>query len=135
MAIIEWTKSLETGIELIDSQHQELFRRIDTLELAIYKGRAVNELADLLIYLESYVIEHFEAEENLMLEINFPGYGRHLTEHAEFRNRINATITEFTERGADSYLALDVDKLMRKWLQHHIMNVDMEFVPFIKKQS
>lgn len=134
MTIIEWNKSLETGIELIDDQHRELFARIDRLELAMYNGRAVAELRNLLEYLESYVIEHFEAEESLMLKINFPHYAAHAKEHSEFRNKINEILADCKGKGIDSYLAIDVDKQMRKWLEHHIMKVDMEFVPFIKKK-
>ncbi|HPS56896.1 MAG TPA: bacteriohemerythrin [Spirochaetota bacterium] len=133
MAILEWNKSLETGIELIDAQHEELFRRIDKLELAMYNGRAVTELRNLLKYLESYVIEHFAAEEDLMLQINYPDYASHAREHTDFRNMINGLLADCKGRGIDSYLAIDVDKHMRKWLEHHIMKVDMAFVPFIKK--
>lgn len=133
MAILEWNKSLETGIDLIDAQHEELFVRIDRLELAMYNGRAVSELRNLLEYLESYVIEHFKTEEDLMLSINFPGYASHVREHSNFRKSIERLMIEYKSRGADSYLAIDVDKQMRKWLEHHIMKVDMEFVPFIIK--
>ena len=31
-----WKKEFELGIEIIDKQHQELFKRIDILLLAIY---------------------------------------------------------------------------------------------------
>lgn len=133
MAILEWNRSLETGIELIDIQHEELFRRIDNLELAMYNGRAVTELRNLLEYLESYVVEHFKAEENLMLRINYPNYASHVKEHTDFRNKINGILADCRGKGIDSYLAIDIDKQMRKWLEHHIMKVDMAFVPFIKK--
>lgn len=133
MAILEWNRSLETGIEIIDIQHEELFRRIDKLELAMYNGRAVTELRNLLEYLESYVIEHFEAEEELMLKINYPDYASHAKEHTDFRNKINRILEDCKGKGIDSYLAIDIDKQMRKWLEHHIMKVDMAFVPFIKK--
>ncbi|NLV66573.1 MAG: hemerythrin family protein [Spirochaetes bacterium] len=133
MPILEWNRSLETGIELIDNQHQELFRRIDRLELAMYNGRAVTELRNLLEYLESYIIEHFHDEEELMLRINYPGYAAHVKEHNDFRNKINSLLAECKGKGIDSYLAIDVDKQMRKWLEHHIMKTDMAIVPFINK--
>lgn len=133
MPILEWNKSLETGIEIIDAQHEELFRRIDKLELAMYNGRAVTELRNLLEYLESYVIEHFHDEEELMLRINYPDYTSHTKEHNDFRNMINGLLAVSKGKGIDSYLAIDVDKQMRKWLEHHIMKVDMEIVPYIKR--
>lgn len=58
----QWTSSLETGIEAIDEQHKELFKRIDQLELALYNGRAASELVKLMEYLGLYITEHFELE-------------------------------------------------------------------------
>ncbi len=130
-----WDGSLETGIELIDSQHMELFSRIDLLELAMYKGRAIQELEELLDYLGEYIYVHFETEEDLMLKIKFPHYAKHAEEHREFRERIAVIISSCKDKGIDSYLAIDIDKQVRKWMEHHIMKTDMEFVPFIKQQQ
>lgn len=131
MTTLEWNSSFETGIKQIDDQHRELFRRIDKLELAIYKCRAIPELRSLLEYLESYVFEHFETEEELMRNINYPEYSAHVKEHSDFRNSIKKILTEYKGKGADSYLAINVNKQMRKWLEHHILIIDMKFIPFI----
>jgi hemerythrin len=129
----EWTSSLETGIEQIDEQHKELFNRIDKLELAIYKGRAAIELESLMKYLESYIIEHFEMEEQLMLDNIYPNFAAHSRQHNEFRNILTGIMDSCRNRGADSYLAIDVDKQMRKWWENHILKIDMAYIPFVKK--
>ena len=79
------------------------------------------------------IIEHFHDEEELMLRINYPGYAAHVKEHNDFRNKINSLLAECKGKGIDSYLAIDVDKQMRKWLEHHIMKTDMAIVPFINR--
>ena len=33
-----WTSEYNTNIESIDNQHKELFKKIDKLALALYKG-------------------------------------------------------------------------------------------------
>ena len=66
MKPFNWEDSFDTGISIIDTQHQELFRRIDHLTLALYDGEGKVELKDLLSYLDSYVNEHFKTEESLM---------------------------------------------------------------------
>jgi len=128
----EWTSKLETGISQIDDQHKELFNRIDKLELAIYNGRASSELLALLEYLESYIIDHFEMEEQLMLDNFFPDFAAHSRQHNEFRNIFTGILDSCQNRGADSYLAIDVDKQMRKWWENHILKMDMAYIPFIK---
>ena len=107
---------------------------MDKLELGLYKGRATSELARLLEYMESYITEHFETEEKLMLEADYPGYAEHVHEHNLFREKMLNIIEDCKNRGLDSYLAIDVDKQMRKWLEHHILATDMAYVPYLKKQ-
>jgi len=128
----EWTERLETGIDEIDSQHKELFNRIDKLELAIYKGRATDELIKLMEYLESYIIEHFELEEKLMLDNFYPDFAVHVRQHTEFRTVCTGILNTFNDKGADSYLAIDIDKQMRKWWENHILKMDMAYIPFVK---
>ncbi len=129
----EWTSSLETGIDLIDEQHKELFNKIDKLELAIYKGRSTIELGNLMKYLESYIGEHFEIEEQLMLDHTYPDFAAHSRQHNEFRKIFTGILDSCKNRGADSYLAINVDKEMRKWWENHILKMDMAYIPFVKK--
>jgi hemerythrin len=129
----QWDSRLETGIEEIDEQHKELFNRIDELELAIYKGKATAELVKLMEYLDSYIIEHFELEEKLMLDNTYPDFAAHARQHAEFRGVCMIMLNNFKNRGADSYLAIDIDKQLRKWWENHILRMDMAYLPYVKK--
>jgi len=129
----QWDSRLETGIKQIDEQHKELFKRIDQLELAVYKGKAAAELIKLLEYLESYITKHFEMEEKLMLENFYPDYALHVRQHQQFRSIWTEVLNKFKNRGGDSYLAIDVDKQMRKWWENHILKMDMAYIPYLKK--
>ncbi len=134
MGSFTWDHRLETGIESIDAQHWELFKRFDALELAIYEGRtrATTELVIMIEYLERYVTEHFDAEEELMLKANYPDLSRHRAEHEKFRLLFEGFRKEYKTKGADFYLTLDVDRELRKWWEHHILTIDMAYVPFLK---
>jgi hemerythrin len=130
----EWDKRLETGIEEIDDQHRELFNRIDKLELAMYSGKGAAELKQLVQFLISYVDEHFEAEERVMLDAVYPGFAKHVHQHNEFRIFFDELMNSCRDRGADSYLAIDVDKKLRSWWENHILKMDMDFVPYADKR-
>jgi hemerythrin len=134
MGTFKWDKNLETGIGEIDRQHRELFRRIDGLELAIYEGKGRNELTTMINYLESYVTEHFDAEEQMMTEFFYPDSAKHFKEHVKFRELYEKIKKEFDEKGPDYYLALDVDKEIRKWWENHILITDMAYVPYVKRK-
>jgi len=131
----KWDKQLETGIELIDDQHMELFRRMDKLELAIYSGMGAAELAHLVKYLEEYVVEHFQAEETIMQKINYPDFIKHHTQHKKFRALVDEIISTCKDKGADSYLAIEVNKKMRGWWENHILKLDMDYVPYFKNHK
>ena len=131
----EWSSRLETGIELIDEQHRELFEMIDQLELAIYSGSASHELKSIFEYLNSYIAEHLEAEERLLRECNYPDFEKHAEEHDKFRKSIAEMSASYKKNGGDNYLALDVDKHLRKWWENHILKMDMAYIPFVRKEA
>jgi hemerythrin len=135
MTALKWDKRLETGIAEVDNQHRELFKRIDSLELSLYGGKLKVEVVVMIDYLESYVEEHFDAEETLMLRINYPDIGKHRQEHQEFREVYKKIKNEYEIKGADSYMALDVDKEIRKWWEKHILKSDMAFVPYVREKD
>lgn len=128
-----WKDVFKTGITIIDNQHRNLFERIDHLILAIYKGQSESELEALLEYLESYVIKHFEIEEKMMLDNEYPDYIRHVYEHKGFREIFKNIVNEFIKKGPDNFMAIRVEKEVRKWWENHVMKIDMEYVPYIKK--
>lgn len=134
MGSFVWDKRLETGIEAIDAQHRELFKRFDALELAIYESRtrATTELVMMIEYLDRYVKEHFDLEEDLMMKAHYPDFSRHRAEHGKFRLLFEGFKKEYKEKGADFYLTLDVDRELRKWWERHVLEMDMAYVPFLK---
>ena len=129
-----WDPRLETGIKEIDEQHRELLRRFDRLELAVYNGIAKGELEKIIEYLHSYIIEHLEAEEKVLRNCSYPDLDRHIKQHDEFRALCTGLLIRYKEKGPDNYLALEVEKQVRKWWEDHILKMDMAYVPFIKKE-
>lgn len=80
---LEWTPALSVGVEEIDGQHRELFRRAGRLLDGIRRGDP-EEIDELVEYLHRYAISHFGAEEAAMRETRYPGYARHKAEHDRF---------------------------------------------------
>lgn len=135
MSKIEWKEALRTGIEDIDLQHRELIKRIDSLDIAIYEGRGRGELVRTMEYLGTYVEEHFRAEEDLMRKIDYPDLPRHIEEHRKFEMKFNTMKKEYVTKGANSVLALELDREVVKWFEHHLLESDMKYVGFMKKKQ
>ena len=70
----EWTKDLSVGIEAIDIQHRELFKRIDGLIMAVNDGKGTDEVHDIFRFLSDYIDSHFATEEKCMRILSYPGF-------------------------------------------------------------
>ncbi len=81
MAYVEWTPSLETGVEMIDEQHRMLFALINALHEAIAKEDESDAVANALYELADYVTEHFADEEALMEANAYDGLPAHHEMH------------------------------------------------------
>lgn len=132
METVTWSARYETGIDIIDEQHRELFRRIDMLTLSLYEGEGKIELKNLLEYLETYVTEHFKTEKVLLSQRGYPDLEKHLEQHREFISSFAEIRREYAERGPDSYLAIRVEKQVKGWWQTHVLETDMRYVPYVR---
>ena len=62
----ELTKDLESGNAIIDGEHRELFRAVNTLMDACGKGQGRAALEPAIKFLLDYVNKHFAHEEQLL---------------------------------------------------------------------
>ncbi len=120
---IAWTPSLAVGIEEIDEQHRELFRRAD-LFLSGLETTTRQEVGVLLSYLRFYVITHFGAEEGWMREVEYPGYPEHKRLHDRFVRDLLQLSTENEKRGGPGLQPVRVARWLDAWLTEHIGRVD-----------
>jgi hemerythrin len=54
-----WDDSFRTNVVMVDTQHKELFRRINSLHEAMLQGKGRDEVAKLIQFLDSYTRDHF----------------------------------------------------------------------------
>jgi hemerythrin len=124
---ISWYPALELGIPELDTQHRELFRRIDLLVEAMMQRRGPDELASLFDFLGQYVFEHFSAEEALMRANAYPLLPDHQGEHRRFVEDLRALQREYTKEGATALLLVKVNGRVSQWLAEHIARTDKAF--------
>ncbi|HOD14269.1 MAG TPA: hemerythrin family protein [Spirochaetota bacterium] len=135
MAKFTLDSSLLTGIAEIDGQHRELVKRIEELDVAIYNNTARVQMVMMIEYLESYVGRHFDAEEEILMKIGYPDFSAHYEEHKKFREWFSQVLREYKEKGADNYLAMDINREIGKWFDNHLMVTDAAYIPYLKKAA
>lgn len=129
---IEWTNDLEVGIEEIDNQHKELFRKINELLDACNQAKGREVVGKIIDFLGSYVVEHFQCEEKYMMKYNYPELKSHQTHHAQFIQNFGELKAKFETDGPGAHIVILTNRVVVGWLNSHIRNVDRQMGAFLK---
>jgi len=135
---MEWNESLATGIGTIDSQHKELFKRINTLVLAIKQQRCRSEIDGVLKFLDDYARIHFSDEEKHMRETAYPGYDEQRVAHRKYLQALEELKQQAAlprVAGASYDLSATTNQVVVDWIVAHIMQLDMKFAKYLKERG
>ncbi len=124
---ILWGEHLATGIEEIDEQHRELFRRLNAFFDACDAGKEKKELVGMLRFLDDYVVIHFRAEERLQELYGFSERARHREYHQGFIRRLTELKRRFLLEGPAPSLVKEINRTVVGWLLDHIAEKDRLF--------
>lgn len=128
MAHLKWTKDLDTGIDVIDGQHQQIVNYINKLDDAkvtlnrVVIGKVMKDTIE-------YTVSHFGFEETLIEDAGYEFVRPHKRVHELFVKRVSEYKTRF-DGGED--VADELHGLLFRWLFSHIRNDDAAYVPAVK---
>ncbi|MDR1972117.1 MAG: hemerythrin family protein [Treponema sp.] len=128
----EWDKTLETGHEMIDSQHKQLFAAINDLLAKCEEGKGTDELGKSLDFLNDYTIKHFFDEEKLQQKYNYPDYPNHKQYHEGFKKTVRDLKVQLIMKGPTAELLQEVHSKIGDWLVSHIKVQDSKLAAHIK---
>ena len=132
---MEWTEKLTVGIDTIDSQHRELFKRINNLVQAIKEHRCKNEIDGTIKFLDDYARVHFAEEEKRMQETAYPGLEEQQQEHIRYLQALNELKEQASlprVQGSSYDLSATTNQVIVDWIVDHIIKVDMKFGEYLK---
>lgn len=132
---MEWTPRLSVGVEQIDNQHKEIFKRVGTLLESMKKGQGRQEVGGFFEFVKRYVIEHFSAEERLMTKFNYPDRAGHLKQHQAFIDRVHVLEERLKKEGPTGLLVIDLQNEVGSWLINHIEGTDMALGRFLQTKK
>lgn len=122
MAAIEWLEKYDTGNDRLDEQLRKFMEMINQLHTKASDGNITKEASEPLTELSKYAREHFEDEEALMQQIDFPDYVAHKGEHAVLRQWFVKMI--FDVKGGKTLTTDELASYLGKWLIDHILKED-----------
>jgi hemerythrin-like metal-binding protein len=131
--LIEWNSSYSVGIPSIDAQHQVLVSIIRQLQEGMLENRASAVVAPLIEAMRQYTKFHFEYEESLLREHEYPALDAHCHLHVELVN----TLQDFAEKYETGRLnaGAPLMQFLRRWLLDHIGAHDQQYAPFLREKG
>ncbi len=130
---VRWQSRFSLGIEEIDAEHRQLVDLLNRFHTAYryhtgeeFERAALDELVD-------YTKTHFEHEERMMQEHEYPDFEAHKLEHDAFFTEVEGFVSRYEARG---YAGLEgVSERLCDWLINHICETDSAYVPYLAKKE
>lgn len=129
-----WKDKYELGVDLIDTQHKELFQRVETF---LYTLRSVasweekvQRVNETLEFMNGYVIEHFRDEEAYQKKIGYPHYEMHQQIHKEMVNYVQQVSVEYEREGCNEQLMQQFAGKLLAWLINHVASEDQRIANY-----
>lgn len=130
-AIPQWSSKFETGVKAIDNDHKALFDEIKQLALVLLEDGDRNAIDRAITCLENYVHEHFNREETFMINAGYPGTEGHIKSHRALTRQV-ALLKKINLKENAEIDPVKLVQFLSDWLSHHIVNIDMAYVPYLQ---
>jgi len=130
---VAWRDDLSVGIRSIDDDHKKLLGLINNLQTAIYyptgeafERQALEELLD-------YTKYHFEREEQLMAEHDYPDFEEHREQHRAMIGKVNAYMAAYEKDREGTIDAMT--EFLKTWLVKHIAGTDQHYSAYLRARG
>jgi len=123
MAFMAWSHELDTGIDIVDSQHKRIIEYINALHDA-QQSQDKSKAGDVINELVDYTVSHFAFEESLMENADYPFLVPHQKVHGLFIKKVSSFVERFT---AGEDVTDELLTMLQKWLVNHIKTEDGDY--------
>jgi methyl-accepting chemotaxis protein len=127
-----WSDALATGHTVIDEQHKQLFTAVNRLLEACNQGEGKTEFKKSLKFLNDYTKFHFDNEEAIQREYEYPDYLNHHKYHEQFKADVRDLSMRILKQGVQDAFIAEVREKVGVWLITHIQVQDMKLAIHIK---
>ena len=130
MAKLVWSSDLNTGIDVIDRQHQRIVDYINELDDARTSGHQTEDVGRVIDEMVDYTLSHFAFEESMQEEAKYPFLKAHKRVHEMFVKKV-ADLQHRFSLGED--VSAELHKMLFTWLYNHIKRDDADYVESVKR--
>ncbi len=127
---LTWDERYAVGVRHLDDDHRDLIALANTLIGTVEQGADVEQARDALENLVELALAHFEAEERVLSECDYPDLREHILAH----NLLLRGILKF--RADLRYGRLSVDEaaeFIATWVLDHIEAEDQQYTSHLHR--
>ncbi|MBN2652375.1 MAG: hemerythrin family protein [Spirochaetales bacterium] len=130
---MEWSNEYSLGINILDRQHKKMFFQINQLVSSLNSNKGNQAILPTLKFLVAYTHYHFETEEEIMIELNYPGYGEHRNAHNLMRKKIRDILQLL--KNDEHFSAIELYYFLSNWITDHIENWDSRIKNYMERNQ
>ena len=133
MEKIIWDESFSVGVRNLDAQHKQIVIMVNTL-IEMSDTKVDSEIiSDTLTKMTKYAIDHFEREEQYMLEYSYPEYSAQRKQHQEFKIKTVGFCMETMAHKVT--VPTEIFTYLRSWWTNHILQEDMKYKKYFNERG
>ena len=132
--LIIWSPSMSVGVDILDDDHKRIMVLINKLHEAMLEGKGKKLLGEIFDGLIAYIKLHFDSEEALLEQNNYPDVSAQKSMHREMDQKVQSIAQQFRD-DPDSVRPMEVLCFLRDWWVDHIMNSDQKYTAFLHEQG
>lgn len=130
---LNWDNSFSIGVDSIDDENKEIINKVNLFASSMKKGK--EEAIKALELLEKEVIQHFEKEEQIQKEKNYPKSDMQHKQHEVFKTELKHLRQVFENTGVSSLFVINTQQKVMKWWEIHLSVLDKEWGKFLAENS
>lgn len=133
---LQWDpRTMSTGVEEIDLQHQELIRYLNEFFSLMKEGKAGPKLEEFMDFLGQYAAYHFRHEEACMHEHRCPAAAANKQAHASFIRLFRGYRARLESRGPTAGLVIEIQRQVSDWIRNHIVGTDTRLRECVREKA
>lgn len=133
MEKILWDESFSVGVRNLDEQHKQIIMMVNTL-IEMNNTNVDSEIiSDTLTKMTRYTTDHFNKEEQYLLEYSYPEYSLQKKQHQEFKRKTADFCMETMAHNTAVPIAIFM--YLKSWWMNHILKEDMKYKKFLNERG
>jgi hemerythrin len=128
-----WTAAMSVGIPRIDAQHRFLFEQINKLAAMRARSGSRDQLLEMIRVFIHFSDAHFSAEDEVMIDSDFPLFVNHRLEHQQYVSRMAGFVAAYSQEKPD--LIDQMLHFLANWWLRHTCESDTKYGRWIRAQG